>query len=72
MNLEVLTATYRSLRWVKHAGEIALMHEITPPSRTGCRSATGGPSGPELLVQEMDMSMAALLAEESATQQRRR
>jgi hypothetical protein len=35
---------------------------MAPPSRTGCRSAIGRPFGPELLVQDVDMSMAALLA----------
>uniref|UniRef100_UPI0013315615 M24 family metallopeptidase n=1 Tax=Muricoccus harenae TaxID=2692566 RepID=UPI0013315615 len=65
MKLEVLTAACRSLRWVKHAEEIALMREIAALSdwvQERYREAIR----PGRLVQEMDMSMAALLAEESA------
>jgi Xaa-Pro aminopeptidase len=65
LRLEVMTAECRSLRWVKHAEEIALMREIAALSdwvQDRYREAIR----PGRLVQEMDMAMAALMAEESA------
>lgn len=65
LKLEAATAECRRLRWVKHADEIALMREIAALTdwlqdryRENIR--------PGRLVQELDMSMAALMAEESA------
>ena len=53
----------RSLRWVKHADEIALMREVAALSdwvQDRYREAIR----PGRMVQEMDMAMAALMAEE--------
>jgi Xaa-Pro aminopeptidase len=63
--LESATAGCRSLRWVKHPEEIQLLREIaalTDWVQDRYREAIR----PGRLVQEMDMAMAALLAEESA------
>ena len=61
--LEILVAEIRALRWVKHPEEIALMREIASLSdwvqdryRENIR--------PGRQVQELDMAMAALMAEE--------
>ncbi|QCI67204.1 M24 family metallopeptidase [Phreatobacter stygius] len=65
LKIEAATAECRRLRWVKHAEEIQLMREIAALTdwvqdryRENIR--------PGRLVQELDMSMAALMAEESA------
>ncbi|WNJ91198.1 Xaa-Pro peptidase family protein [Bosea sp. 685] len=65
LRLETATGEFRKLRFVKHEDEIALMREIAALSdwvqeryRENIR--------PGRLVQELDMSMAALMAEESA------
>jgi Xaa-Pro aminopeptidase len=65
LRLEAATADFRTLRLVKHIEEISLMREIAGLSdwvqdryRENIR--------PGRLVQELDMSMAALMAEESA------
>ncbi|WP_204313038.1 hypothetical protein, partial [Stenotrophomonas maltophilia] len=65
LKIEAATAECRRLRWVKHAEEIQLMREIAGLTdwvqdryRENIR--------PGRLVQELDMSMAALMAEESA------
>jgi Xaa-Pro aminopeptidase len=65
LRIEVVTAECRALRLVKHPEEIALMREIAALSdwvqdryRENIR--------PGRLTQELDMSMAALMAEESA------
>ncbi|WP_342364295.1 Xaa-Pro peptidase family protein [Terrarubrum flagellatum] len=65
LKIETATADCRALRWVKHEDEIALMRGIAGLSdwvqdryRENIR--------PGRLVQELDMSMAALMAEESA------
>lgn len=65
LRLETATAECRRLRWVKHDEEIALMREIAALSdfvqdryRENIR--------PGRLVQELDMMMAAAMAEESA------
>lgn len=63
--LENATAGCRALRWVKHAEEIALLREIaalTDWVQDRYREAIR----PGRLVQEMDMAMAAAMAEESA------
>lgn len=63
--LEIATADCRQLRWVKHEEEIALMREIGALSdwvQQRYREAIR----PGRLLQEMDMAMAALMAEESA------
>jgi len=65
LKLEPMTAGCRSLRWVKHPEEIALLRQIaslTDWVQDRYREAIR----PGRLVQEMDMAMAALLAEESA------
>jgi Xaa-Pro aminopeptidase len=65
LKLEGATAGCRALRWVKHAEELQLLREIaalTDWVQDRYREAIR----PGRLVQEMDMSMAALLAEESA------
>jgi Xaa-Pro aminopeptidase len=61
--LEVITDELRELRWVKHPDEIALMRRIAELSdwvqdryRENIR--------PGRMVQELDMAMAALMAEE--------
>jgi Xaa-Pro aminopeptidase len=63
LKLETITADCRALRFVKHPEELALMREIAALSdwvqdryRENIR--------PDRLVQELDMSMAALMAEE--------
>jgi Xaa-Pro aminopeptidase len=63
--LEILVEEIRALRWVKHPEEIALMRDIAGLSdwvqeryRENIR--------PGRLVQELDMAMAALMAEEGA------
>ncbi|TCH97551.1 aminopeptidase P family protein [Roseococcus sp. SYP-B2431] len=65
LKLEGATAGCRQLRWVKHPEELQLLREIAGLTdwvqdryRENIR--------PGRLVQELDMSMAALLAEESA------
>lgn len=65
LKLEAATAECRKLRWVKHGDELALLRQIAAMTdwlqdryRENIR--------PGRLVQELDMSMAALLAEESA------
>jgi Xaa-Pro aminopeptidase len=61
--LEIITAEMRALRWVKHPEEIALMREIaglTDWLQERYREAIR----PGRMVQEMDMAMAALAAEE--------
>lgn len=63
--LENATAGCRALRWVKHAEEIVLLREIaalTDWVQDRYREAIR----PGRLVQEMDMAMAAAMAEESA------
>jgi Xaa-Pro aminopeptidase len=65
LKLDGATASCRSLRWVKHAEEIQLLREIaalTDWVQDRYREAIR----PGRLVQEMDMAMAAALAEESA------
>lgn len=65
LKLEGATAACRSLRWVKHAEEIQLLREIaalTDWVQDRYREAIR----PARLVQEMDMAMAAAMAEESA------
>ena len=60
---EPVAAEMRALRWVKHADEIALMRAVAGLSdwvQDRYREAIR----PGRLVQEMDMAMAALLAEE--------
>lgn len=61
--LELVVDAMRALRWVKHPEEIALMREIAGLSdwvQEQYREAIR----PGRLVQEMDMAMAALMAEE--------
>ncbi|QCK84555.1 aminopeptidase P family protein [Phreatobacter aquaticus] len=65
LKIEAATAECRRLRWVKHEDEIQLMREIAGLTdwvqdryRENIR--------PGRLVQELDMAMAALMAEESA------
>lgn len=63
--LEVATSECRQLRWVKHEEEIALMRRIaglTDWVQDQYREAIR----PGRLLMEMDMAMAALLAEEAA------
>lgn len=65
LRLIAATADCRALRFVKHPDEIALMREIAALSdwvQERYREAIR----PGRLVQEMDMAMAALMAEESA------
>jgi Xaa-Pro aminopeptidase len=65
LRLEGATAGCRSLRWVKHAEEIRLMRAIAGLSdwvQDRYREAIR----PGRLVQEMDMAMAAAMAEEGA------
>ncbi|MCW8085526.1 M24 family metallopeptidase [Sabulicella glaciei] len=65
LKLEGLTAGCQSLRWVKHPEEIQLLREIaglTDWVQDRYREAIR----PGRLVQEMDMAMAAAMAEESA------
>lgn len=61
--LELVVDGMRALRWVKHPEEIALMREIAALSdwvQERYREAIR----PGRMVQEMDMAMAALMAEE--------
>lgn len=63
--LEAIVPFLRALRWVKHPEEIALMREIAALSdwvQERYREAIR----PGRLVQEMDMAMAAQMAEEGA------
>ena len=65
LKLDGATAGCRSLRWVKHAEELQLLREIaalTDWVQDRYREAIR----PGRLVQEMDMAMAAAMAEESA------